>query len=137
MTRHEGRKWAVGALVLGFIGFVAGILTAPKSGKETREDIKKAAGSAKREIEKQLKNVHTELQQLTDKAKEFVGDASKATKKELDQLVERATQAQAKVKEILSTIHEGTADDPELKAALKEANAAKDHLKKYLAKKAK
>lgn len=137
MGKHDGRRWALGALVLGFIGFVAGILTAPKSGKETRDDLKKAAGSAKREAEKQLKEVHTELKQLSSKVKKVVTGKSKDAKKEVDMLLKRASEAQVKVKTILSSIHEGTADDPELNAALKEASAAKDHLKKFLAKKTK
>lgn len=36
-------------------GFIAGILMAPKSGKETREDIKKKAGEAKVYAEKKAK----------------------------------------------------------------------------------
>ena len=38
---------AVGAAFGAVVGFVAGILTAPKSGKETREDIKVASTKAK------------------------------------------------------------------------------------------
>ena len=34
-----GKKVAVGAVVAAAAGFVAGILTAPKSGKETREEV--------------------------------------------------------------------------------------------------
>ena len=37
------KKFALGALFAAAIGYIAGILTAPKSGKETREDLKNAA----------------------------------------------------------------------------------------------
>jgi Gas vesicle protein len=40
-------KIAAGAAVAAVAGFVSGILLAPKSGKETREDIKKAAVTTK------------------------------------------------------------------------------------------
>lgn len=38
---------AVGAVFGAVVGFVTGVLVAPKSGKETREDLKNAANSAK------------------------------------------------------------------------------------------
>ena len=38
-------------------GFAAGILAAPKSGKETREDIKKKAGELKTESQSKLKQL--------------------------------------------------------------------------------
>lgn len=37
-------KFALGALFGAAVGVVAGVLTAPKSGKETRADLKKKAG---------------------------------------------------------------------------------------------
>lgn len=40
-------KKALGIVAAAATGFVAGILFAPKSGKETREDIKRKAGEAK------------------------------------------------------------------------------------------
>ena len=59
MAKNTG-KWAAGAVVAGVAGYVAGILTAPKSGKETREDIKHAATKAKTEAEKKLKELHSD-----------------------------------------------------------------------------
>lgn len=43
-------KLAVGAIIGAATGVVAGILTAPKSGKETREDIKDKATEAKDKV---------------------------------------------------------------------------------------
>jgi gas vesicle protein len=61
-------KFALGAVVgtaFGAIGgFVAGILTAPKSGKETREDVKretqKVVDAAEKQVKKVAKNAKTE-----------------------------------------------------------------------------
>lgn len=39
----KGSKFAVGAILGAATGIVAGVLTAPKSGKETRDDIKRKA----------------------------------------------------------------------------------------------
>jgi gas vesicle protein len=135
MGKHEGRKLAVGALVAGAAGFVAGLLTAPKSGKETREDIKQATTSAVRAVEKQLKVAHTEIQELVVKVREEAETRGKGAKKEAEELLKRGAEAQKRVKEILTAIHDGTADDPELQAAMKEAAAAKKHLQKFLTKK--
>lgn len=131
-SRNNGKKWAFGALIAGTIGFLVGILTAPKSGRETRDDMKEATRIAIRQAEKDLKAAHTDLRQLITKASTTIKTTSKQAKKDIEKAVGRAKKAQAKVKEILSSIHEGTSDDPELKAALDEANAAKTHLKKFI-----
>ena len=60
-------KLAFSAVVAGVAGFLAGILTAPKSGKETRKDIKSAAMKAKKDAEINLKSIHSELnKKITD-----------------------------------------------------------------------
>ena len=38
MSSNNGSKFAVGAMLGVVVGLVAGILTAPKSGKETRKE---------------------------------------------------------------------------------------------------
>ncbi|MBP9667743.1 YtxH domain-containing protein [Candidatus Saccharibacteria bacterium] len=45
-------KFAFGAIVGAIAGVVAGVLAAPKSGKETREDLKKKAVELKDQAEK-------------------------------------------------------------------------------------
>ncbi len=49
------KKLAIGTLIAGAAGFLAGILTAPKSGKETRADIKEVAVATTKEAEAKLK----------------------------------------------------------------------------------
>jgi len=133
MAKSSG-KWAVGALVAGVAGFVAGILTAPKSGRETRKDLKDAALKAKSEAEKNLKSMHSELSKtlLDVKAKgEKLGGKAKT---EFEQLVDKAQTAKEKVREVLSSLHDGDADDPDLKKAFKEAQDSLAALKKYVTK---
>lgn len=130
--RNTGQKFALGAVLAGVTGFVVGILAAPKSGKETREDLKSSTKIAIRQAEKDLKSAHTELQSLISSGNQKLRTGSKVAKREFSKAVKRAKNAQKGVKEVLSVIHEGTADSPELVKALKEANAAKAHLKKYL-----
>lgn len=57
-------KFALGALIGAAIGAAAGILTAPKSGKETRADIKAKATEAKKDVEKKG-------DEIVDKAKDL------------------------------------------------------------------
>lgn len=130
--RSSGEKFAIGAVFAGVVGFVVGILAAPKSGKETRDDLKSSTKIAIRQAEKDLKSAHTELQALVTSGNQKLKSGTIAAKKEFNNAVKRAKSAQKGVKEILSAIHEGTADNPELSKALKEADAAKTHLRKYV-----
>jgi gas vesicle protein len=50
-----GKKLALGAVVGAVAGVVVGVLMAPKSGKETRGDIKKRAVQLKKNAEKAKK----------------------------------------------------------------------------------
>ena len=128
------KKFAIGAVLAAAAGYVAGILTAPKSGKETREDIKDAAQRAYSAAEKQLKALHTELAQLIAQGKEKAGELKGSAKENLEKAMSMATDAKEKARELLSAVHEGDADDADLKKAIAEANKAVEHLKKYLKK---
>lgn len=131
MGKNTG-KWAAGALALGAIGYVAGVLTAPKSGKETRADIKNAASKAKTEAEKKLKVVLSELNSRLDEAKKKGSKLTGKAKSEYDKAIVNATAAKDKVREVLSALHDGDAEDPELKKALKDAKDALKHLETYV-----
>lgn len=73
-------KVAVGAVVGAVAGFVTGILLAPKSGKETRKDIKVAGVKAKDEVVRTASNAKdtaaAEAQKIRAKAEEVIGDVS-------------------------------------------------------------
>ena len=125
------KKFAAGAFLGAIAGAVAGVLAAPKSGKETRQDLKVATKIAVGQAEKDLKSAHTELKQLIASASVAIKDTSRQAKKDFEKAIERAKKSQSKVKVVLSSIHDGTSDDPELKKALDEAIAARAHLKKF------
>jgi len=127
-------KWAIGAVILGAIGYVAGILTAPKSGKETRKDIKDAANKAKLEAEKKLKVVLSELNVRIEEAKKKGLELKGKAKEDYEKASTGAVAAKEKVREILSSLHDGDADDPELKKALDDAKSALKNLEKYVKK---
>ena len=106
---HTGRKLAIGATLAGAIGYITGILTAPKSGKETREDIADKAEELKESAEEQLQNAHDELTELIKTAK------SKS--------MALGSKARAEFNE---------ADDPALNKAIKQVKQAQKNLGKYL-----
>lgn len=132
--KKSTKRIAVGTVVAAAAGYVAGILTAPKSGKETRKDIKDTTAKGITAAEKELKQLHTELNELLRKAKEQTDKVSGRAKEEFDSAVEVSKQAKEKARVILSAIHEGDADDKDLKKAITEAKKATEHLKSYLSK---
>jgi len=130
----KGTKVAVGTALAAGMGYAAGILSAPKSGKETRKDIQKKAMEAKKESERKLKQLNSELTDLIMKGKSTAKNAKDSTKAELHKALEAAVTAKEKGREILSALHEGETDDKDLKKAVSEVHKAVDHLKKYLKK---
>lgn len=128
------KRWAMGALIAAVAGYVAGVLTAPKSGRETRADIRSAAENGMLEAEKQLKKLHTQMAGQIRDAKVQVETLKGAAKKELSIAIDKATVAKEKARVMLSALHEGDAQDKDLQKALKEGHKALEHLKNYLAK---
>lgn len=128
----SGKKWALGAVVAGVGGYLAGILTAPKSGKDTRKEIKTNAVKLKSEAEKKLKQVHSELNSVLAEAKVKGAKLTGKAKNEFEEAVKKATNAKEKARELLSALHDGDADDPELKVAVENGKSALQHLKKFI-----
>ncbi|MGI9028360.1 MAG: YtxH domain-containing protein [Candidatus Saccharimonadales bacterium] len=133
--KHVTKKViAGGALVAAGAGYLTGILTAPKSGKDTRHDIAKSASKARTDGERQLKKLHSELNGLIKDGDAATKKARTKASKELKEALEKAKVAKDKSREILSALHDGDADDPNLQAVLDEVKHAKKNLVKYLKK---
>ncbi|HZL07598.1 MAG TPA: YtxH domain-containing protein [Candidatus Dormibacteraeota bacterium] len=132
--RENLKRIAIGSTVAAAAGYLAGVLTAPKSGKQTRADIKSAADSSRVQAEKDLKRLHTELDKVIKDAKAGSGKLSAKAQKELAELVEKAKDTKEKTREVISAIHEGDAEDKDLARAVKNANTALKHLRNYLKK---
>jgi gas vesicle protein len=128
----KGTKFAVGTAVAAGIGYVAGILTAPKSGKDTRKDIHDTAVKAKTESEKKLKELNNDLTKLIATAKTKAKTAQSGAKSELHKALDVAVGAKEKAREVISAFHEGESEDKDLQKAVTDVNKAIDHLKKYL-----
>lgn len=134
MGKQIIRKIALVTGVAAIVGYVAGILTAPKSGKETREDIKDMASSSLTEAERELKQLSAELNAVVEQATKRGKTLSAKASEELSTLVETAKSAREKVREVVSAVHEGDAEDEDLHVAVMEANRALKHLRTYLQK---
>jgi gas vesicle protein len=99
MEEHEKLQghFFMGFLMGGFLGALAGILLAPKSGKELRSDIKEKGS----EVLKDAKDIYADA---STKAKEIVVEAkhqAEGLKKEADRYLSEARQ---KAKEILARV---------------------------------
>lgn len=128
----NSKRFAIGTVIAAAAGYVAGILTAPKSGKETREDVKNAAVKAKLEAEKELKKLHSEMDKQLTRAKSAALKLQATGKDELNSLVANASKAKEKARDMLTAIHDGDVEDKDLKAAIKEVEQAIKHLRTYL-----
>lgn len=126
------KKFALGAILSAAAGYVAGLLTAPQSGKETRQDIKEKAADTYSAAEKQLKKLHTELSDVIDE----VSDRFESFKErgEVSNALDRGRDAKQKAREVLSTLHDGEAEDKDLKKAIADATKAIEHLRDFLRK---
>ncbi|HEX5798356.1 MAG TPA: YtxH domain-containing protein [Candidatus Saccharimonadales bacterium] len=127
-------KWALGALIAAGAGYLAGILTAPRSGKRTRKKISSSASKARVDGEKQLKQLYSELQNLIKESETRVKKSKIKVDEEFKKQLENSKKTKQKVKMIISAIHSGEATDPDLKDMLEEAKKAKSNLSTFLKK---
>ncbi|HEX3568286.1 MAG TPA: YtxH domain-containing protein [Candidatus Saccharimonadales bacterium] len=128
------KRIAIGATIAAVGGYIAGILTAPKSGKETREDIKNKALQTYTEAEKELKKLHTQLADVLGQVKDKADDLTGKARSQYDDIIKKSQETKDKVRELLSSLHEGDADDKDLKKAIQDAEKSIDNLKAFLKK---
>ena len=126
------KKFAIGAAITAALGYVVGILTAPKSGKETRGDIRGKAVEGYNAAEKELKKLHTELTDMIDEVSDRI--TSFRNRKDVSDALDRGRDAKQKAREVLSMLHDGETDDKELKRAISDATKAIEHLRDFLRK---
>ena len=129
---HTVRKVAIGSAIAGAAGYLAGILTAPKSGKETRGDIADKADDVKGSAEEQIDQLNDELKDLIKSAKVKTIALSSNARAEFNEAVIRAKDAQNKATQVLKAVKSGQAEDPELNKAVKQSRLAIKNLGKFL-----
>ncbi len=75
------QDYVKGAMVGGLIGLTLGILYAPKSGKETREEIANTARELKEKAKQQFEQASVKLDELACCSKECFGENTETLKK--------------------------------------------------------
>lgn len=133
-SNSNAKKFAVGAALAAAAGYVVGTLTAPKSGKDMRQEVKDTAAKGVAEAEAQLQNVQDELKELLDDATDRGDKMNKKAKGELEDLSSKAGDAKDKMTDIIHALRKGKADSKELQKAINDAKTAVKHLRKYLSK---
>jgi len=128
---HIGRKVAIGSAIAGAAGYLAGILTAPKAGKQTRQVIADKADDLKNDSEGQLQDLNTELKELIKTTKVKTVALSSSARAEFNEAVVKAKDAQNKSAQVLKAAKAGEASDPDLNKAVKQARMAIKNLGKF------
>jgi gas vesicle protein len=118
--REAAKNIAVGTAIGTAIGAAAGLLFAPKSGKETREDI----AIKSKEVASAVKNSATEQIESTKEWSEKIKNDLKQNMKELkdrkkvkveeladDEIIEEDNEGMASVEEILNESNKETKDE--------------------------
>ncbi|MBD7914889.1 YtxH domain-containing protein [Clostridium sp. Sa3CUN1] len=72
----------VSTIVGGALGVLSGVLLAPKSGKETRNDIKEKVDEVKSITVEQTKNLKSNVEEAKSKIKDYLKDKKDGLKKE-------------------------------------------------------
>jgi gas vesicle protein len=83
-------KFVIGAMLGVAAGAVAALLTAPKSGKETRDDIKDKAQEVSNDAMRQLRKLEGELNKRISDAKNFAAKLEGDARKQVDTIIARA-----------------------------------------------
>lgn len=129
MKKGKAGLLAVG---VGIAAFAAGILTAPKSGKETRADIKTGAGKARLASEKEIKKLEEEIAKLIKVADAKTGSLKAKSSVEKDKVIASAKKAKIKADEVIESIKTKEVKDPDLSKAIEELKNAKENLAKFI-----
>jgi gas vesicle protein len=109
-------KIALGAVFATVAGFVAGVLTAPKSGKETRADIKDAAVKAKdtavAEASKAKDVADKKAKEVKAKAEEILDDVKAKAHEVADDVSEKASEIKGRAEQAVEGAKKGYAKKP-------------------------
>lgn len=88
-------KFALGALLGAVVGVAAGILTAPKSGKETRAELKVKADNAKKRADKAIADAKEKGQHVYEEVRDQTDAHLKDAKTTMSDYADRVKRAAA------------------------------------------
>jgi len=131
----KDKKLGLGIVIGAVAGLVTGLLAAPKSGQETRKDLKKKANEVKGSAERKLKEAQKELGKLSDEAKTATAKLQGKAKAELEDLSSKADDLKDRVKNAITSIKSG--DDEDDDATVDQLLKDLDSIKKKISSKLK
>lgn len=129
---NTGLKVGLVAVVVGAAGYLAGILTAPKSGKETRDDLRQTAEQKRAQAEAEIEKLQNELAELLKKAEAKTAGLKGKTDLEKQKAIDLSKKAKEKAAEVVDAIKTKEISDPDLKKAVADIKRAKNNLAKYI-----
>jgi len=131
----KGKGLAIGAAIGAVAGVITGILFAPKSGKETRDDVKNAAVKAKAKLEEESNMVHKELTKAIDKVETLIKEKGSVVSEKAKESVKIAIDAKESLNARVRDFKSGNVSaEAQLKEAVKSAEKAQSELAKLLKK---
>jgi gas vesicle protein len=134
MSKDSNKGLALGAAIGAVVGVVTGILFAPKSGKETRQDIKDTAVKVAAKLQEEAKHLQEELSHLIEKAEEKAKEAGKTVSEKTHELIAQAKHTRDSLTKLALAVKNGEASDKDLDKAINKAKEAKEALAVYLKK---
>jgi gas vesicle protein len=134
MGQEKNKGLAVGAAIGAVVGVVTGILFAPKSGKETRQDIKDTAAKVAARLQEEAKKLHVELNELIEVAEEKAKAAGKSVSAKTTELISQAKHTRDSLLTLAKSVKAGEAEDKDLDKAIQKAKQSKEALAAYLKK---
>lgn len=134
MSKDNNKGVAVGAALGAVIGVITGILFAPKSGKETRQDIKDTAVKVATKLQEEAEHLQEELSHLIEKAEVKAKEAGKTVSDKTHELIVQAKHTRDSLTALVAAVKKGEASDKDLDSAIHKAKEAKDALSVYLKK---
>lgn len=134
MSQDKNKGLAAGVAIGAVLGVLTGILFAPKSGKETRQDIKDTAVKIAEKVEEDAKKLQIELTELINVAEAKTKEAGKAVSDKTNELIAQAKHTRDSLTVLAKSVKAGEADDKDLNEAINKANEAKEALTVYLKK---
>jgi gas vesicle protein len=114
------------------IGYLAGLLTAKQSGKQTRKDIINSSKEAKAKAEATVNDLYDELAKTIKQAEAKIDQGKLSVQHNLSVAAVQAKRVRLQTKEILTAIKNGDADDKNLHDSIENTKAALKNLKSYL-----
>lgn len=92
----QGGKFFLGAIFGAIAGAVAALLTAPKSGKETRQDLKNKADEMKDDAIRQLRRLEGELNKKVSDVRKLAHKLEGKARDEAENLLDKAEDVKAR-----------------------------------------